>query len=347
MKFTIFLTRDCNLDCKYCYEGDKSSDYMSIETADKVINFIDGRVKNIPYLKKNKINIVLYGGEPLLNHKVLDYIVNKLDIKNEYNANFDMTTNGTIMNSTILNTLKKIDSVSVSIDGGVDIHNKNRIFKSNKGTFNVVKETIEKMISEGISIRARGTYNPQTCKYLYDSVDAISNLGVDCIVMHPDMSDENWNEQDFDIIFNQIKKMINDENLNKKCKHISLIDDYKFSCEVGSCFGGIADFAIDCNGDVYPCSRAVGFKEFLIGNVYNNNLNNEKINQLVKLNIDNDVCKGCSRINYCEGNRCKIINKMDTGDFFKPNGIICKFEEIELNKYKYIKGLKNKNDLFK
>ncbi|CEN23591.1 radical SAM/SPASM domain-containing protein [Paraclostridium sordellii] len=347
MKFTIFLTNNCNLDCNYCYEGEKHKNHMSIETADKVIDFIDHTArKTIPYLTHNSMTVILYGGEPLLNYEVLKYIIENLERKTEYKVRFDMTTNGTIMNSDIIETLKKIECISVSIDGNHEIHDLNRVFKNQKGTFNIVTENIKKMIDEGLSIRARGTYTSQTCKHLYSSVNEISNFGFNCIVMHPDKSDKNWTEKDFDTIFSEIKKINNDTNLNKKSENISLTDISDFACESGHCFGGISDFSIDYNGDIYPCSKAVKSKDFLIGNVYNNKLNEDRIKQLFQLNIDNDVCKGCSRINYCRGNKCKIVNKVYEGDFFTPNGIECKLQELEIKKYKYLKELKINNDIF-
>lgn len=347
MKIAVFLTRDCNLKCNYCYVGEKEHVNMSIETADKVIKFIDNKAKNIEYLRNNTVKVVLHGGEPLLNYEVLKYIVEKLGSKVDYNVIFDMTTNGTILNSDILATLKKIHNISVSIDGGNEVHDLNRVLKNGQGTFNIVKKNIEKMKSEGIKIRARGTYNSNTCKYLYNSIDNIADLDVECIVMHPDISDKNWKNEDFEVIFSQFKKTENDNNIKNRCENISIIDISDFAYKKGSCFGGIADFGIDYNGDIYPCIMAVGNEEFLIGNVYNDLLNQNKINYLSTLNIDNEICQGCSRMEYCNGNRCKIINKLDTGDFFTPNGIRCKLEELEIKKYNYIKELKNKNDVLK
>lgn len=348
MKFTIFLTDDCNLNCKYCYEGEKEKNYMSVETADKAIQFIDSTTKKaLPYLNHNCITVILYGGEPLLNHKVLRYIVSELKEKTEYNVRFDMTTNGTFLNTDIIDTLKKIDCVSVSIDGSKEIHDFNRTFKNKKGSFDIVTNNIKKMINEGISIRARGTYNSKTCKNLYKSVSDLSVYGFDCIVMHPDKYDKGWTEKDFDKIFSEIKKINMDLNLKKKCDTISLIDISNFSCESGHCFGGISDFSIDTNGDIYPCSKAVKSNDFLIGNVYDGKLNEELIQKLFKLNTDNASCKGCSRINFCLGNKCKILNKIYEGDFFTPNGINCKFESLEVKKYKYIKELERYNDLSK
>lgn len=341
MKFTIFLTRNCNLKCNYCYVGTKEKLNMSIETANKIIDFISDRSKNVEYLRDNTVRVVLHGGEPLLNYEVLKYIIENLERVVEHDFIFDMTTNGTILNDDVLSTLKKIHNVSVSIDGGSEVHDLNRVLTNGHGTFNIVKKNIEKMKSEGIKIRARGTYTSDTCKYLYDSIDNICDLDVEYIVMHPDISDKNWNSKDFEEIFSQIKKIKNDNYIKNRCENISIIDNSDFGYKKGSCFGGIADFGIDYNGNIYPCTMAVGHEEFLIGNVYDDSLNEQKIDFLSRLNINNDVCEGCSRMEYCNGNRCKIINKIDTGDFFTPNGIRCELERLEIKKHNYIKELKS------
>ncbi|MER3123740.1 radical SAM protein, partial [Bacillus altitudinis] len=153
----MFLTRECNLDCKYCYVGEKENVSMSIETADKIIKFIDNKAKNPAYLRNNTVRVVLHGGEPLLNYEVLKYIVEKLENKKDYTAIFDMTTNGTILNKEILETMKKLHNLSVSIDGGYEVHDKNRVLKNGQGTFNIVKKNLEKIKSKGIKVRARGT----------------------------------------------------------------------------------------------------------------------------------------------------------------------------------------------
>lgn len=345
MKFTIFLTGDCNLDCKYCYEGEKQKDYMSIETADKVVDFISYQINKISSIKNNRIIIVLYGGEPLLNIKTLKYLMNRLDSKIDKNFRYDLTTNGTILNDDSLDILEQIGSISVSVDGGKKVHDFNRTFKNNKGSFDIVKKNIEKMLHRGIDIRLRGTYTPETCNYLYESVKELISLKTNSIVIHPDLYNENWTENHFEEIFSQIKKMCEDEVIIKNHDRISIIDNSDFCQEVGDCFGGVSEFSIDCDGTIYPCSRAVGEEEFIIGNVQDNYLDTDKINEFFTLNDSHNECNECTRKDFCLGNRCKIINKLQTGDFLTPSGLNCKFQSLDLKKYKYIEKLLNKDKL--
>lgn len=77
MEITIWLTYMCNLACTYCYEGNiKRTQSMSMETADRVMEFITYKINSLE--KKEKINIVLYGGEPLLNFHVFTLFAHKI-----------------------------------------------------------------------------------------------------------------------------------------------------------------------------------------------------------------------------------------------------------------------------
>lgn len=98
MECVLFLTSDCNMRCKYCYEGgDKKKNKLSMDMMYRAIDFCEKTADG------NEIDLTLLGGEPLLNRSVfielMDYIRSK-DIK------VSMTTNGTIWDDEILNRIK-------------------------------------------------------------------------------------------------------------------------------------------------------------------------------------------------------------------------------------------------
>lgn len=39
MSFTLWVTSDCNLKCKYCYEGEKNTIKMNKKIVDDAISF--------------------------------------------------------------------------------------------------------------------------------------------------------------------------------------------------------------------------------------------------------------------------------------------------------------------
>ncbi|HBH0612317.1 TPA: radical SAM protein, partial [Clostridioides difficile] len=192
MKFTIFVTEDCNLRCTYCYEGnDKKKENMSYETADKTIDFICNKE-----LESNSdyTTIVLHGGEPFINFDLIKYIHRDLvDRLSDKKILFDITTNGTIINDEIIEFIaKNVKNISISIDGKKNIHDINRIDANGVGTYEKVMENGKRLIDKGIYVRARMTYNSNTVKYLYESVYDIAKQGFKNIAPISDFMDKNW-----------------------------------------------------------------------------------------------------------------------------------------------------------
>lgn len=111
--YVIHVTKKCNMNCLYCYEKDKTSEYSWEE-----IKFtIDSIFKNIG---NNKVLIEFLGGEPMLNWEGLKLAY--LYMKENYIKNiisYAITTNGTIMNQEIADFLKNQKNLSfaISLDG--------------------------------------------------------------------------------------------------------------------------------------------------------------------------------------------------------------------------------------
>ena len=104
---TLMVSQECNLKCKYCY-GD-GGEYcnrgkMDFSTAKKAINYL---IKIAP---TNKIGICFFGGEPLMNLKLIKDVLNYTkELKKTINKqfHFSMTTNGTLVTQEIKNIIKK------------------------------------------------------------------------------------------------------------------------------------------------------------------------------------------------------------------------------------------------
>ena len=71
VNFNIFFTNDCNLNCRYCYEGEKYKKYISKDVLDQVLEFME-RVS-----KGGNITVTTHGGEPLLAFQEIQYFIEK------------------------------------------------------------------------------------------------------------------------------------------------------------------------------------------------------------------------------------------------------------------------------
>ncbi|MEW6456918.1 MAG: radical SAM protein [Acidobacteriota bacterium] len=109
------VTERCNLICKYCYRNEFTKKRtsplkdMEWEIAKKSIDYYINKINSPDRTKvKGFASLSFYGGEPLLNIKLikkcLNYI-NNLDFDDS--ITYHITTNGTIINKEIADLLEK------------------------------------------------------------------------------------------------------------------------------------------------------------------------------------------------------------------------------------------------
>lgn len=149
-RITLVVTEKCNLRCTYCAYSGKyqfhrkhSKKNMNVEMMKKAVDFYFSKSS-----ANNEKNISLYGGEPLLNFGLIKECVNY--IKKTYStiAKFNMTTNGTLLNKKNIKFLVQNQfSLLISIDGPKEIHDRYRVFKNGKGTFNCIIKNLRTMKS--------------------------------------------------------------------------------------------------------------------------------------------------------------------------------------------------------
>lgn len=137
-RITLVSTEKCNLRCRYCaysgkyiYHRKHSKKDMDTGTMKTAVDFYFSHSS-----KKDEKNISIYGGEPLINFGLIkecvDYVKNKYAVPTNYN----MTSNGILLDEDKIKFLVENQfSILISIDGPEEIHNRYRVFKNGKGTF--------------------------------------------------------------------------------------------------------------------------------------------------------------------------------------------------------------------
>ncbi len=175
----ILLTDECNFRCKYCYiENALSSkrSFMNENQADNIIKIIKNNSKNI-----DKYKIIFYGGEPLLNIKILKYFVEQFEAINKDKFKFSIITNGSLMNDEIAKYFKEhAFGISLSLDGWGNL-NKNRVYKNNNESFFDVIKALSILKQNGISPGISCTVTKFNYLFLDKIVDFFYELGVKAI----------------------------------------------------------------------------------------------------------------------------------------------------------------------
>ena len=113
---------------------------MEHDTILKTIEFIKSHAH-----KTEVIVVSIFGGEALLQLNQIVFIVEELSAYFKDRVVFDISTNGLLLSSTIVDKLIRYKiGISVSVDGCKTIHDKNRKTIDGKGTFNHVVDNLLK-----------------------------------------------------------------------------------------------------------------------------------------------------------------------------------------------------------
>lgn len=186
-RYVIHVTKKCNLNCLYCYEKDKTSEY----TWEEIKSLID----NICNYNK-EFSIEFLGGEPMLRFDLIKQTIQYLKTKEVFVNDYIITTNGTIINKELIDLMKENDNISfsVSIDGGY-FANQLRITKDNKNSFDLVMKNIKELQSHGIIPSVHMVSHPFNVGLIAKSIDLFYNnnikyIGVGIIESTIDITEE-------------------------------------------------------------------------------------------------------------------------------------------------------------
>ncbi len=334
MNYTIHLTEECNLRCKYCYENwyyHKQKCEISFEN----IKYIIDREA-----EKNNGNcfITFYGGEPLLKKNLIDRTIKYAKAKDSKTKfGFSITTNGTLISGEFIDYMKNNNFVNIaySIDGAESTHNFNRIFENGKGSFDIVRENAKQLLKYFDNVVAMMVITKSNFENLSGNIKYLYDMGFRTFNTLFDYSIE-WNDDDLIIIERELKKvadfycnvMLNGNNINipifdeKIHSHINK----NFDCNE-SCLKKMNSVNVGVDGKLYFCMQFVYNQEYVIGDCKNGIDSNLRNRLLSKIGKEDDECLECMIRTRCK-HRCPCKNYILTNDVNGLSPIVCEFERM-------------------
>jgi len=337
-RLVINVANMCNLDCVYCYAqgGDyggpqeKMSSENGKRTFDKFFKMYD------------EIDLIqFFGGEPLINWPLISQLCKygwKLaDSKSKNRPVFSLITNGTILNSDIINMIKEYDiKVTVSLDGPPQINEKLRITRQ-KITKNTISNNIKQLKKETEQpTQVEGTYTHTHVEEKCTVVDVMDYLfnefGVGLLhmpinVLSSGIKNDPYSlkKEDFETVqksyADAVSKTIyslTNNTVDKVSALSSALDivttllnpnkkESKYICPAGN-----GTIAVDSNGDIYPCFMFYRFNEFNLGSVNSlNSINNDMREKFLSSLIPNSIA------NLSQSWAKKFLNGCAGGNYFK------------------------------
>ena len=165
----LMLTEHCNLNCRYCYEKNKSLKTMTYKTA---VDILTTELKMDDGFEQCEIQF--FGGEPFIEFDLIKKICDFL-WKNKWDKRFYCfaTTNGTILTDDMKVWLKEHKDefiCALSLDGNKKAHDVNRCNSYDKIDKDFFKNTWPFQ-------PAKMTISPDSLPFLADSVIELHSSG--------------------------------------------------------------------------------------------------------------------------------------------------------------------------
>jgi uncharacterized protein len=332
MHYTLHLTDDCNMACRYCYVSqDKHT--MTPETAKAAVD--------LAAEAGGHSGIIFFGGEPLLCKDLIHETVAYAEVlqkKKPVRFHYKVTTNGLLLDEEFLRFSAAHDVfIALSFDGIRQAHDQNRLRKDGAGTFDQLERTAKSLLRYRPYAPVLMTVAPDTVEYYERSVKYLYELGFRYIICSVDYAGA-WTAETLGVLKKQYKLLaafykeltVKEEKFYlspfevKISSHIHKDTYCSERCELGK-----KQLSVSPGGKLYPCVQFVGDEAFCIGDVCSG-IDEEKRQHLYRLNEqERDTCGDCAVKGRCN-HYCACLNKQATGDLRKVSPVLCAHERILL-----------------
>ncbi|MBI5190640.1 MAG: radical SAM protein [Nitrospirae bacterium] len=286
---TIQTTLNCNLRCNYCYHDDNNLSsnnkidlIMSKEIIEKIVSYRKHNDMN------GAINITFHGGEPLLlGHKYYDKLlsyITKLSAVENQSFDIAIQTNLTLLDEeyAILFSEHSV-SLSTSIDGPKNLHNKNRATPG-KDIHSIVLNNVSLARAHGLKLGAICIITKDKLNYVNEIYDFFSEINMNFktnpIFYHGRaLKNRETLETTIDEYTDFLIKLFDtwyyDKNQEVMVENLfQMMTLVLKGSGYGSCYNSNCStkhLTIVPNGDCYTCGRTTTNDLFKLGNISSEN----------------------------------------------------------------------------
>ena len=337
---SITLTEKCNLNCKYCYEKNKTDRSISFEKAKEIV---DKEIESLSGF--DRIEFDLFGGEPFLEFELITAITEYICEKRlELPYTIFISTNGTLVHGYIQEWLRDHKNCLVcglSVDGTRQMHNLNRsnsydsidldffyeVYPDQDVKMTISQETLPQLSKGVIDLHQHGFM--VSCNLAY---------GID------------WSsDQNKTLLERELNRLIDYYISHPEANPCSILDlglynvnIYEEKC-VRQCGVGNEMGSYDVDGVRYPCQF---FMPLSIGK------EKAEISKTIRFpdmyiedNLLDTECRKCVIKSICPN--CIGANFSATGNLYKRDMNMCILNKITIKACSYFKALQWENGLLK
>lgn len=333
------LNMDCNLACTYCFEGGmKGKRYMSPETADWLISFLDQRY----FARGLSLNLDFYGGEPLLSMDLIRVVAGRLAelaALRGLSCSFGMVSNGTLLTGAVARELASLGvrGIQVTLDGLRDNHDRFRPFVSGKGSFDVIVRNLRESC-DLLDISIVCNYTEENYRHFPPLLDYLLDVG-----LSPGRIAS--------LNFAPITRLGADElppEFNDSCASLNLpwVHESQLFLRQEALNRGYAvaklrpplcmvelsdDLVVTHDGELYKCPAFMGRKGLAVGTLEEGVADYRDSHALDVWK--NEECFSCEYLPFCYGG-CRLARLVQSGEIA---GVDCRRDYYEASLERYVR----------
>jgi uncharacterized protein len=186
--YSLVFTYECNLRCPYCYE-EPQRDGKTALTHLMAVQTVQHIIQEVELSGARELALVLYGGEPLVERGVVEFVVHALEqatAKRGVDFKAFLITNGTLLTEQIVSSLKPgLQMVQLTLEGSREHHDSIRANAAGKGTFDRILKSAAICLAAGVKVQFRIQLTPETWDGAESCMQALEEQG---LLRHPNVS---------------------------------------------------------------------------------------------------------------------------------------------------------------
>ena len=306
LSFNIATTLKCNARCAYCYEkGVKRTDF-DLKKLPFLVHFIKAH-----FCENDQLRLNWFGGEPLLNEYVFDFVTDELSKKNIEYKSYIITNGSLITKKLVTKKFVKwnVEDVQITLDGLKQTYEKRKAYvNKDQGNFTKILKKIEIVANKKIRVHIRLNVDQTNTKEILQLLNVLEERFGEMpeVTWYPafltGVGNSLTEEEKVSFITDMFRTLHNPTKMSIAHRMYSLPKSRP-------CMRNDSrSFSVDVYGKVYACEHLVGRLEKSIGTLNSfDEKNNEKRSSLIL----RKKCKTCVFLPKCMGG---CVSNLETGD---------------------------------
>lgn len=161
INITLLPAEACNFKCPYCFVYSQRNKFMAQWVYDAVLTFLEARFRRQTD-DQLAVSVSWFGGEPLLATTNIVAFMHRLNglvrkYKGRVTLRSSLSTNGYTLTRATFETLLEsgVDEFQVTLDGDRDTHDKLRILKNGRPTFDAIYSNLREVSKMDVNVQFR------------------------------------------------------------------------------------------------------------------------------------------------------------------------------------------------